>query len=127
MANAIKNFHFDYLHTSLSRTQPSGPLCLWQCLEKIKDQFCIGVHYLLVYVRVIEPHNQLQIIGFSCNPAGLLSGSSTHGELITIPHFRVSFEAELRQLFQTQNLSLGKLKSWQGCGQPLFCYFRPLC
>ena len=77
-----------------------------------------------MYVRVIElAHYQLQIIGFSCNPAGLLSGSSTHGELITIPHFRVSFEEELRQLFQTQNLSLGKLKSWQGCGQPLFCFF----
>ena len=31
MANAIFNFHFDFLNPSLSRTQHSGPLCLWQC------------------------------------------------------------------------------------------------
>ena len=67
MANAILNFHFDYLNPSLSWTQPSGPLCLWECL--LEAHVWLAFHHILgvwvcgksltIWFRLYPPQAQL--------------------------------------------------------------------
>ena len=41
--------------TFVSRTQPSGPLCLWQCFSSSKDQKCFHIQLFFSFSSLVFP------------------------------------------------------------------------